>query len=61
MSVGADVSTAPRALRYGLLTSALAVLVCAALALVAGTALASALEEAAHGGLPLLGRSWRPH
>lgn len=42
MSVGADVSTAPRALRYGLLTSALVLLVCAVLALVAGTALASA-------------------
>lgn len=42
MTVGADVRTAPRALRYGLLTSALVLLVSAVLALVAGTAFASA-------------------
>ncbi|GEC18666.1 hypothetical protein PHY01_09490 [Pseudonocardia hydrocarbonoxydans] len=42
MTLRADVSTAPRALRYGLLTSVLVLLVCAVLALVAGTAFASA-------------------
>lgn len=42
MTPGADVTAAPRALRYGLVTSALVLIVCAVLAVVAGTAFASA-------------------
>lgn len=45
MTLGADVTTAPRALRYGLVTSALVLLVCAVLASVAGTAFASAAQR----------------